>query len=848
MNVTKCTMGLVLLLLAVAVLLVLRPWESLLPAPEPTLDLTEPAPVAHAPTATEDPAPPEPEEPPATDPVTPWAGETPRGQLAAEGTAPPVDPPTATPEPPAYPEPTPDVAALSAGALQLFGDGDYEGAIPLIQGALPATEGTEAERLRVLLGRALYESYSHRAAIDTLTQLDTAVLSREEAVQALGYLARAHEAVAQWREAISAYERLLALEDSASDRVLWQMALAYAALDEPTRAVERLRQINLAPLSASRQAEILEKTGDLLRQAGDVDGAVATYASILEFAQNAPYRAMVLQKQAETLREAGRTEEALPVLRRVVTEYTSTGTAAVALAVLDGLGDAEVDTLARAVALYHGQRYHEALEVLLRHRRAYPDVAPDRVAYHVGLSYHALQRYDEAIAEFDLIIDRYPGGGYAADAWMAKADSLAAKGLDPSSFYEQFYRTYPDSARAPAALWTAAERLQRARAWPEAGYYYRLLRTAYPADSSAPEATFREGLMAYAGTDYAQAVSVWEEALAGATQAEDRARLLLWLGLGSRRNGDETAARSYLEQAARTLPDGYYGVRAADLLEGVTIGRPPVTPVDASDGALSEEDWREIGDWVRGWAGAAPDTVPDHAAQPAVRRAVTLWDLGWHSEATTGLVAYRDGITNDSHAVLSLGRLCYERGVLPISIWAADRLAVLARRAGAPGPPRGLLKLAYPTSYAHLISAWGQEYGVDPLLFLALVRQESRFDPRARSWAGALGLTQVIPSTGAEIAQSIGPSGYRHEMLTRPHLSVQFGVWYMGRLLDLCNGDWIAALASYNGGYGNVQRWSGGLPIQDHDLFYELIGFGETRSYIRIIYVGYRTYRELYGG
>jgi len=100
-------------------------------------------------------------------------------------------------------------------------------------------------------------------------------------------------------------------------------------------------------------------------------------------------------------------------------------------------------------------------------------------------------------------------------------------------------------------------------------------------------------------------------------------------------------------------------------------------------------------------------------------------------------------------------------------IAAAERLLRLAREAGQEAPPE-LWKLAYPSYYADIV--WNVCAGtrVPPLLFLALIRQESRFNPDAVSWAGATGLTQVMPSTGEWIAEQVGPQPFRRELLTRP--------------------------------------------------------------------------------
>jgi len=93
---------------------------------------------------------------------------------------------------------------------------------------------------------------------------------------------------------------------------------------------------------------------------------------------------------------------------------------------------------------------------------------------------------------------------------------------------------------------------------------------------------------------------------------------------------------------------------------------------------------------------------------------------------------------------------------------------------------------------------------VSPLLLLALVRQESFYDAQAGSTAGALGLTQVIPSTGAAIATSLGVQAFAATDLYRPTLSLRFGAKYLSDQLGNFGGDAYRALAAYNGGPGTA--------------------------------------------
>jgi len=105
---------------------------------------------------------------------------------------------------------------------------------------------------------------------------------------------------------------------------------------------------------------------------------------------------------------------------------------------------------------------------------------------------------------------------------------------------------------------------------------------------------------------------------------------------------------------------------------------------------------------------------------------------------------------------------------------------------------------------------------------------------------------QIIPSTGASIANSIGwPTPFDPEDLYRPYVSMRLGSQYMASNLKLLDNDLYAALAAYNAGPGNASAWKELAP-DDQDLLLETIRFQETRDYIRFIYEIHTIYRKLY--
>lgn len=129
---------------------------------------------------------------------------------------------------------------------------------------------------------------------------------------------------------------------------------------------------------------------------------------------------------------------------------------------------------------------------------------------------------------------------------------------------------------------------------------------------------------------------------------------------------------------------------------------------------------------------------------------------------------------------------------------------------------------------------------VDPLLVLAVIHQESRFDPQAVSWAGAIGLMQLMPFTGK--AYGVRERG----TLFVPEVNIRVGIKHLKELLDRYRGNLYLALAAYNAGSGNVDRWLKSIKAKDWEEWAESLPFRETRNYVRKVMAAYRVYKELY--
>jgi soluble lytic murein transglycosylase len=128
------------------------------------------------------------------------------------------------------------------------------------------------------------------------------------------------------------------------------------------------------------------------------------------------------------------------------------------------------------------------------------------------------------------------------------------------------------------------------------------------------------------------------------------------------------------------------------------------------------------------------------------------------------------------------------------------------------------------------------------------VRQESSWNPLARSRVGATGLAQVMPSTGAWLAGSAGVKAFRPHHLTVPEVALRMGARYLRDQMKRYSGRRDLALAAYNAGPGRADRWRRELSAgRDADAFREAIPFDETREYVKVVIRNAEVYRRLYG-
>jgi soluble lytic murein transglycosylase len=259
----------------------------------------------------------------------------------------------------------------------------------------------------------------------------------------------------------------------------------------------------------------------------------------------------------------------------------------------------------------------------------------------------------------------------------------------------------------------------------------------------------------------------------------------------------------------------------------------------------------------------------EHAeGYPWLQRAVDLIELGRHDDAADELhEAFLAWAESRGRGQLRSGVLSvYRGGYVPRhgtspqlrqarQALVGEDLRVLADVSAGVGDHGLAVRFggwsratARPRAYEELVEAAAARHGVDPALVLAVMRVESVYNPRIISYAGAIGLMQIMPRTGTFIAGRLGDEDFTVDALLEPEVNIELAAWYLASLIERFDGRVPLAVAAYNGGPHNVRLWLSEQPARmPLDAFLETIPFGQTHRYVRRVLTNYEVYRAQTG-
>ena len=663
-----------------------------------------------------------------------------------------------------------------------------------------------------LLARALEQAERWSEAATRYAEYAVAVEGTTAAVPALARGARAAWRADRHEEAL---EHLLALRASPAVRSWTAAELALRASEEGDRdGVVALAGHAIEPRAA---AVLWRAEADARLAAGDSAAAWGTFASLRD-AHAGSRRAEASVSLGILRMAAGDTAAARPLLVEAFPDAPGSARAEAAAALTDLGGQSLERDLELARVLDRAGDGARALRsydrARARAREAGEELDERSRLERARLMATVRARQDEALEEFRAIRGSTEDpriGSRNLEIW---AQMRARQGMTSQvgTLRRWLLDSYPSSDEAAEVAWSQGSNAEAGGRLDQALERYAFLAANARTHTRAGEARMRSGQIHLRRGDRAAAAEVYEEYLADFPDGRRWQEAAYWAGRTRLELGDSAAGVAHLRRVL-TQPIEYYAVMAADLL-----GEPFAVDLPDGEGA-SEPGWLTEG----------------------LARLDLLTESGLEQGASREVARLRDRAGDSRGPRLRLAEALIERGRTIDGInlgWAL--LSDEGRW------DRQILHVTYPFPYRELVRREAAEWGIDPFMMAAIIRQESAFKADIVSHAGAVGLMQVMPPTGAELARAHGPDGFSRESLTRPEVNLHLGAAFFVDMSRRYDHQLPLVLSAYNAGPTRATRWRRYPEAVDPLRFTERIPFTETRGYVKSVRRNLGLYRALY--
>jgi peptidoglycan lytic transglycosylase len=568
---------------------------------------------------------------------------------------------------------------------------------------------------------------------------------------------------------------------------------------------------------AVRQADVREARNDYA-------GAEAIYESLIKRNLSSPQT--VWLKLGMMAEMNGHRDRAREAFRYVLDTFPLTQEANESELGLERIQGFALDTpaavkkeLDRAEALFKGRRLSPARSAYERVRSRVDGEDRDLVAIRLA-ALDAQEGRNRAARE---VLSRYvTHPKYAEEAQFALLG--ATRDLGDTEAYRGMVRTFvsnfPQGSRVEEALNDLAVHYVRADEDAKAADVFREMAEKFPTGKFAERAAWKAGWWAYRNDDYKETVRIFERAAAAFPRSDYRPAWLYWSARAYDGLGDRPAATDRYRLAATDYLNTYYGRLAWKRL--TERNEATVTP------------------------GVRRALTPLPPPPPTIERISRLIQLELYHPALAEL-QHAQRIYGDSPPLQATVAFVHNKiGNLRLGINAMKRAYPQYMAAGGENLPLEILQVIFPLDYWPMIQSYAKDNDLDPYLVAALVGQESTFDAGIVSSANAIGLMQVMPTTGRAFAKQLGIRPFSPSRLTDADVNARIGTRYLSDLIRMFGGAHYA-IASYNAGESRVARWRKERPDLEQDEFIDDIPFPETQNYVKRILGTAEDYRRLYG-
>lgn len=589
--------------------------------------------------------------------------------------------------------------------------------------------------------------------------------------------------------------------------------------------------------SSIRVREAYLRVGDILAKSGSSAGIPVLLKDLAD--RDDPAALLLI---AQAFKQTGDSTRALNAYRRIYFFAPASSEAAQAATMIPQLSSSlspsgEAEAVARADKLFEAKRYNDAYQAYTDALAKFPGLANTQNQLRRGIA-AANARRPEAVAVLGNIPSSAGESRAEALFYLVQTQARSRQWEDVRATVEELRRSFPKSSFLPRALVTAGQAAEDAKNDVDAAYFFRAAINAAPGSVDVVQAQFDLAWQAHEARNFSESAKLLTEHLAYYVDKnnDNRGRAGYWAARDSERSGKLAEARALYEGVLGRYDANWYGYLAKQRLNALSRNAPKET--FAPDSVVG-----------RAIANLQTVTVAEETAGPAedsrIEKAEQLNNVGADDWALEELARAAEAGPNSPKVNLAIAQIYRHQEDNVRGLNALKKSFPDYSQMKPEEMTQAQWDVFYPLAYWDIIVQESQARNLDPYQVAGLIRQETVFDPRAKSSARAYGLMQVLVPTATLTAKKYGVNrSISAESLYDPRLNIQLGTAYLRDQIDKFGRiEYVAA--AYNAGPARAVNWRTSLPLEI-DEWAEAVPFKETRGYVQGVVRNRLQYERLY--
>lgn len=592
------------------------------------------------------------------------------------------------------------------------------------------------------------------------------------------------------------------------------------------------------PTSLMARSSAMQSAGSAM-QRNDFESAIRDLAAFTEDEKDGT----ALRLRADALEKLGRNDEVVATLRRLYFEAPQSAEAETVSTRLTALGSSTAPTDAAMQRMRADKLFAAGLHIIAGQAydtliRTFPNAVTTQDQMRAGISYYRAKSWQQSLNALSQV--RARTAQEQSDLLFYRGMCYRALGRESEMLQTmaELRRAHPDNERGGQLLYEIGSFYEKRNQPVQAVSFYEQLVRQYPRNSNADEAQLFTAWRAHEAKDFASSSKLLLEHIATyGDVTESRGKAAFWGARDLERTGDKARALTLYKAMQLRYGAGWYGYiseRYIAQLEGAGIRPIPAGSDITMDRAVAKMQInRPVIENLR----------PED--EERLEKSSQLSLIALHQLALNEVEAARVQTPTSPKVNLRIAQIYRARNENFAAINALRRAYPDYAQSLPQEMSREVWDIFYPIGWWEQIRQEAKKRNLDPYQVAGLIRQESAFNPQARSRANALGLMQLLPATGRMVAKQYGVGTISNADLYNPILNIQIGTAHLEQLMSQF-GRFEYVAAAYNAGPSRVVRWSREFPSDPIEEWVDNIPFSETRGYVQGVYRNMRQIQRLY--